>query len=194
MNTVMAAPSQHVLGIDPKMYRHFTALTLVISFTVAFFANGEQERALQNVARSKVARQDKKAHTLLSGSELIHGVSGDPSPVRMGKTPPPPQPVTNEGALDPVGFEDGQSPSKANRFAYRRPRSVLDPAMLAGMTQQQRATYLRVRELQDQQPVQAAGSQGASMSAPVGNQPGAPSQQQINHLVAASRVRSGGSD
>ncbi len=36
----MAAPAP-LLGIDPKLYRHFAAVTLLISISVAMFASGE---------------------------------------------------------------------------------------------------------------------------------------------------------
>ena len=191
----MAAPSPHVLGIDPKLYRHFAALTLVISLSIAFFANGEQNRALINDVTAKTTKQEKKGHAPRSEMDVLNGVTEDPSPVRMGGSPPPPPPSTDEGPIDPVSADDGQFSVKASNFAYRRPPLRADPALLARMTPAQRTSYLKAMALQEQSSQMGQGGAGASAGGGSGNAgPGGPSQQQMNRLVSASRARSGGGD
>ena len=191
----MAAPSPHVLGIDPKMYRHFTALTLVISFSIAFIANGEQNRAMSEPGLPKVAKQETKGHAQRSELDVHNGASEDPSPVHMGgPSQPPPHPAAVDEPIDPVVTDDGQLTPKAGRFNFRRPPLRTDPALLARMTPDQRTGYLKALALQDQT---AHTTQGPGGGAPGGSDSGAagvPSQQQINRLVSASRARSGGGD
>ena len=191
MNAAMAAPSPHVLGIDPKLYRHFAALTLVISLSIAFFANGEQNRALVSGMTTKTTKQEKKGHAPRSEMDVLNGTTEDPSPVRMGGSPPPPPPSTDEGPIDPVSADDGQFSVKASNFTYRRPPLRADPALLARMTPAQRAGYLKALALQDQSSQIGLGGDGGGSA---NGGPGGPSQQQMNRLVSASRARSGGGD
>jgi hypothetical protein len=184
----MAAPSTHVLGIDPKMYRHFAALTLVISLSIAFVANGEQNRELVSGMTAKPVKQEKKDHPPRSEMDVLNGTPEDPSPVRAGGAPPPP-PSIDEGPINPVSADDGQFGTRSNTFNYRRPLPRVDPALLARMTPAQRAGYLAALAQQGQLP--QMGQNGATGGGPG---PGAPTQGQMNRLVSASRARSGGSD
>ena len=197
MNAAMAAPSQHVLGIDPKMYRHFAALTLVISLSTAFFANGLQNRDLARGAPAKAMKQEKKAHAPRSEMDILNGVPENPSSAGSNGAPPPPPPSIAEGPIDPVASDDGQFTPRAGYFSYRRPPLRADPALLARMTPAQRAGYLKALALQDQaaQSSQDGGAGGPGGSGePGGAGPAGPSQQQVNRLVSASRARSGGGD
>ena len=193
MNAAMAAPSPHVLGIDPKLYRHFAALTLVISLSIAFFANGEQNRALVSGMTAKTTKQEKKGHAPRPEMDVLNGMKEDPSPVRMGGSPPPPPPSTDAGPIDPVSADDGQFTVKASNFTYRRPPLRADPALLARMTPAQRAGYLKALALLDQSSQLGQGGDGAGGGSANGG-PGGSSQQQMNRLVSASRARSGGGD
>ena len=184
----MAAPSPHVLGIDPKMYRHFAALTVVISLSIAFIANGEQNRELVSGLTAKPVKPDKKAHAPRSEMDVLNGTPEDPSPVRAGAAPlPPPPPSIAEGPIDPVSADDGQFSTRGSGFSYRRPLPRVDPALLARMTPAQRASYLAALAQQGQasQTAQTGGAAGGL---------GAPTQGQMDRLVSASRARSGGND
>ena len=191
MNAGMAAPSQHVLGIDPKMYRHFAALTLVISLSTAFFANGLQSREASSKSPVKAAKPDAKAPAPRSEMDVLNGVPPDPAPTKAGGSPPPPPPSTAEGPIDPVASDDGLFSPKAGNFNYRRPPLQADPAMLAKMTPAQRAGYLKALALQEQSE-QSSQNGGSGAGGPSGAGPAGPSQQQMDRLVSASRARSGG--
>lgn len=194
MNAAMAAPSQHVLGIDPKMYRHFAALTLVISLSTAFFANGLQSREAPSEQPAKAVKPDPKSHAPRSEMDVLNGTPPDPAPAKAGGTPPPPPPSIAEGPIDPVAGDDGQFTPKPARFAYRRPPLRADPALLAKMTPEQRAGYLKALALQDQSSQNGGAGAGGGGGGPGGAGPAGPSQQQIDRLVSASRARSGGGD
>jgi hypothetical protein len=183
MTAGMAAPSPHVLGIEPKMYRHFAALTLVISLSIAFIANGGQSPTLPDSLTSKPVKQQKKDTAPRSEMDVLNGKPEDPSPVRSGGPPPPPPPSIGEGPIDPVPADDGQLNARRSDFSYRRPMPKVDPALLAKMTPAQRAAYLS-----------ALAQQGMG---PMGSPPGGlggPTQNQMDRLVSASRARSGASD
>ena len=194
MNTAMAAPSQHVLGIDPKMYRHFAALTLVISLSTAFFANGLQNREVSAKSSVKIAKPDEKGPAAPSEMDILNGITSDPSPAKPGGPPPPPPPSIAEGPIDPVASDDGQFSPRAGHFSYRRPPLRADPALLARMTPAQRAGYLKALALQDQAAQSSQDGGGGWPGGSGGAGPGGPSQQQVNRLVSASRARSGGGD
>lgn len=185
----MAAPSPHVLGIDPKMYRHFAALTLVISLSIAFVANGEQNRERVSGLTAKPAKQEKKGHAPRSEMDVLNGTPEDPSPVKSGGAPPPPPPSMADGPIDPVPADDGYLSTKASSFNYRRPWPRVDPALLARMTPAQRASYLAALAQQGQAPQMGDGG-----GMPGGAGPAAPTSSQMDRLVAASRARSGGGD
>lgn len=187
----MTAPTQHILGIDPKMYRHFAVLTMVISLSVAFFANGEQKRALED-DRTPPAKAAKKAPHQRSEMDVLNGVSADPSPVKASSSQPPPPAPSDEQPMTIEPGDDGQF--HPPHFAYRRPALRPDPALLAKMTPAQRQGYLRALALREQQETAGAvggGGPDAGGSGGSAAQAG-PSQQQINRLVEASRARSGG--
>ena len=192
MNTAMAAPSQHVLGIDPKMYRHFAALTLVISLSTAFFANGLRSHEASSGSSGKATKPDATAHAPRSEMNVLNGVPADPAPTKAGGSPPPP-PSMAEGPIDPVASDNGQFSPKAGNFSYRRAPLRADPALLAKMTPEQRAGYLKALALQDQSE-QSSQNGGGGPGGPGSAGPGGPSQQQLDRLVSASRARSGGGD
>ncbi|GAC1413590.1 MAG: hypothetical protein NVSMB69_15890 [Novosphingobium sp.] len=179
----MAAPSPHVLGIEPKMYRHFAALTVVISLSIAFVANGGQSPTLPDSLTSTPVKQQKKGNAPRSEMDVLNGKPEDPSPVRSGGPPPPPPPSIGEGPIDPVPADDGQFYARRSDFSYRRPLPKVDPALLAKMTPAQRAAYLSVLAQQGMSP----------MGGPPGGL-GGPTQSQMDRLVSASRARSGASD
>lgn len=187
----MAAPSQHILGIDPKMYRHFAVLTLVISLSVAFFANGEQNRALKEQPAPAAAPGKKVPHQR-SEMDVLNGVPEDPSPVKASAPPPPPPAAPSDE--QPMAIEPGDDGQfHPPKFVYRRPALRPDPALMAKMTPEQRKGYLRALALREQQEANAGqGGGGAGGSGPGGSGSGAPNQQMVNRLVEASRARSNG--
>ena len=165
------------------MYRHFAVLTLVISLSVAFVAGGEQKRTVVAVDQPKVDKLEKKERRPRSEIDVLNGVSEDPSPVRAGNSPPPPpQSGADEGPLELAPSDDGQF--HPNRFTYHRAPPRPDPALIAKMTPEQRAGYLKALALRDGQTPDSPGGPAAQQSGP--------SQSQINRLVSASRARSGG--
>jgi hypothetical protein len=57
----MAKPSPHLLGIDPKLYRHFTMATLAIAVVVGVFANGDAQRSvIENEKRLEIKKADEQ--------------------------------------------------------------------------------------------------------------------------------------
>lgn len=164
----MAAPSNHFLGIDPKMYRHFAVITVAISTVVAVFADGDAQGAMaksQKIAEhnaaqartSKAKLTDKRSEKRKSGGGGFSGTYGAP--------------------MDGGGGSDsGYIP--ANMVVTPAPIIIeVDQKALARMTPEQRAAYLR--KLEEERLKRMA--QGPVM----------PTQQQISALAEQSAARSG---
>jgi hypothetical protein len=176
------------------MYRHFAALTLVISLTVALFANGGQ-----NVAHGeppKPAKTEKKAPTQRSEMDVLNGASSPSTDGKNASSAPPTLPPSSggdEGAIEPVSADGGQSNARGSGFRFRRPSPQVDSAALARMTPAQRLGYVNgiasPSQLSAMAPVGGNGPGGAGRAGS-----GGPTQQQMDRLVSASRARSGGGD
>lgn len=180
----MAAPSKHILGIDPRMYRHFAVLTLVISLSVAFFANGEQKRALEG-DRAQPAQSGTRGSHQPSEPGAAGGVPlNRPQLWSTAPMSPPPPAAGDEQPTIIAPDEDDDSQFRPARHTYSRPKLRPDPAYLAKLTPEQRKGYLRAFALREQQEAASAQGGGADQSGPT--------QQQINRMAAESRARSGG--
>lgn len=172
----MAAPAkQHMLGIDPKMYRHFAVLTLVITSIVAVFANGEKKKALEPAAEVHKAEAEEDA-----GGEagvLDRFNRGEKAPESASSAPPPSAGVAGPepGPLDP-------SPGGGSVMSIPAipARVVVDQRALLSLPTPQRVAYMR-----------ALARRGASVAPPAIGAPGGPTERQMENLIAASRERSG---
>ncbi|MDE2563253.1 MAG: hypothetical protein KGL48_13505 [Sphingomonadales bacterium] len=167
----MDASAGPLLGISPKMYRHFAIVTVVISATVAMFADGNRREAITDgVARREQMAALKQQERKKFGPKMI----GSPPPERnsWGSDAP-----GGFGApMDSSTVDDGSSVVPGSRAPMEVTIEV-DPAVLAKMTPEQRKAYLK--KLEDERRRRMA--QGPVM----------PSQSQINNLIAASAARSG---
>lgn len=170
----MAAASQPILGIEPKMYRHFVAMTLLISVGVAIFVDSGKDDSM--IAEMKQAKEQadraraQKAHT--GKAKLVDNRSdaaksrGNDSYLRGQYGAP----------MDTVG-DSGSSYLPPATMSPMPVTVAIDPAVLKKMTPAQRAAYLKQMEQQRQQ-MEAQG-------------PYRPSPQEISNLTAASAQRSG---
>lgn len=176
----MAAPRQkHMLGIEPKMYRHFAVLTVVITGLVGVFSNGYQQQLREDAANPR-AKSEK-------GSWKFWNSEGEAAEKAAGKQTAPPPSGGGGGGGGEVGPVD-PSPAGGGGSSLAQPaappvRYVVDQKLLSRLSPQQRAAYLRAL---------AAQNGGAAPQPPGIGEPGGPSQRQIDNLVAASRARSGG--
>lgn len=166
----MAAPSNHLLGIDPKMYRHFAVITVAASSIVALFANGDAQEAIaaterhgeMQAARNRAAKAqlvDKRSDRRKSGSGS-GGYSGPFGAPMDGNG-------NGSGSVVPAGMA----------IAPAQIIVEFDRKALARMTPEQRAAYLKKLEEERQQRLQ----QG----------PVVPTPEQVSLLAAQSAMRSG---
>jgi len=159
------------LGISPKMYRHFAIITVAISATVAMFSGSDRREAMAD------GIQKREQH-----AEWTHMEHAKSKPAEIGTLP---QQSGSWGSDSEGGFGspmDGSAVSDGSGVipGARMPMTVrieVDPAVLAKMTPEERAAYLkkleeeRRRRMEKGQPV--------------------PDQQQVQNLIAASAARSG---
>lgn len=165
----MAAPTNHFLGIEPKMYRHFAVITVALSTVVAVFANGDAQEAMaksqkvakHNAAETRVAKAkltDKRSEKRRSGGG--GGFSG-----------PYGAPMDGSGGGDSSYIPAGMVVTPAPIIIE------VDQKALARMTPEQRAAYLRKLEEERQKRM--------------AQEPLLPTQQQISALAEQSAARSG---
>lgn len=161
----MAAHSQPLLGIEPRMYRHFVVATLLISAVLAIVLDGNDRDSV--LAEMQVAKQQADRNR----AQKVHGSKAKLVDNRRGTG----DARTNDGYLGGqygAPMENvGDSGSSEIPFAQMIPvqtSAAIDPAILKKMTPAQRAAYLK----------QAQG-------------PYRPSPQEISTLTAASAQRSG---
>ncbi len=167
---VMARKSTPFLGIDPKMYRHFAALTLGISCTVALFADGEAQQAMaqsQKQAELKRAERQKFGSTKLADHRSDEARRPRSSGYRDGNGAPMDAGGDGAGGIIPANLSVSAAPVIVE----------IDQAALARMTPQQRIAYLKMLEAERRKRM----AQGPVM----------PTQAQIDSLAADSAMRSG---
>lgn len=149
------------------MYRHFAVLTLVISLSIAMFADGEnRERITSEVeARNQKADLKRKEQEKFGATPLVDKRS-------------------TQGSFGSEAIDSGGSSDSAVTVAapIQRPAAVVvehDPRALAAMSPQQRAAYLRAMEEEKRKREEAGPYQ--------------PTAAEIQALRAASAARSGSS-
>lgn len=171
----MAAQTEHLLGIDPRMYRHFAAMTVGISLCVAIFADGEAPRAVENeVSRRNDAADLKRADEARFGKTKVvdnrtdKGNGWGSEGIRYGA------PMDNS-PVD-AGF-DGGAPLPAPARSGYRVEVEIDQKALAAMSPSQRAAFLK-QMAEEKRKREAQG-------------PYVPNPAQISALTSASAARSG---
>ncbi|MCH7628723.1 hypothetical protein [Novosphingobium sp.] len=127
----MAAPAP-ILGIDPKLYRHFAAVTLLISLSVAMFASGESAQDAPGAAAVEKAPAPQPTVTLTDK--------------RKSPSPPPPADSGDESEfVGEDGFDSSEMPGSAT-LSVPPPDAIqieLDPRESARMTPQQQEAALK---------------------------------------------------
>lgn len=168
----MSALEGPLLGITPKMYRHFAIITIALSGTIAMFADGDRRTAIAD----DIAQRQQKA-------ELKREEAKKFGPSEVGTLP---QEGGSWGTDSQGGFgnpidtsgANGGSAVFSNSGGKRAPIMIeVDPKLLAKMTPEQRAAYLKKLEEERQRRM--------------AEEPAPPSQAQIDNLIAASAQRSG---
>jgi len=168
----MAAASQPLFGIEPKMYRHFVAATLMISAAVAIFMDsGEPDSVVAEMQTAKQQADRARAQQVhASKPELIDNRSG----------------AAQSGGRDryyggqygaPMDNVGDSGTTIVPPAAIAPVSTAIDPAILNRMSPAQRTAYLKQLEEQRRK-IEAQG-------------PYRPSPQEINSLTAASAARSG---
>lgn len=168
----MATNITRLLGIDPRMYRHFAALTVAISAVVALFADGETQEAY---ARQQQHNELKHAEAEKFGKPRLADTRSDAGDkTRSGSFRDRFDAPMDEAAG--TGGETGIVP--AGMVVTAGPVIVeIDQAALARMTLRQRQAYLRMMEEERRK----RAARAAVM----------PSPAQINALAEASATRAG---
>lgn len=64
----MTAPSNHLLGIDPRMYSHFAVIAVALSTVVAIFAEGDAQEAM---AQSERHAQSEASKSRAAKAKLV---------------------------------------------------------------------------------------------------------------------------
>lgn len=167
----MAVLTKNLLGIDPKMYRHFAGVTLAVSVVVGVFADGETQEAMaQTEARTKLkAAEAKKNGPAKIGDNRTRQkgqFGGETSRYGEGSD-------SSIAGADPVLKPTGPGLAAGPMPVWLE----IDSATLARMTPAQKAAYLKKLEEERQR----RETQGPVM----------PTQAQISALAAASAARSG---
>lgn len=167
----MSALDGPFLGISPKLYRHFAIITIAISGVIAMFADGDRRQAIADDIHQRQQQAELKK---------IDRDKFGPQQIGM---PPPPIVSSDDGAASYGSPSDlGGTNERTSTFGTAR-RGLMDveisvdPKLLAQMTPQQRAAYLKKLEQERQRRM----SEG----------PVVPSQSQVDNLIAASARRSG---
>ena len=164
----MAAPTNHFLGIDPKMYRHFAVITVAFSTVIAVFADGDAQEAM---AQSQKVAARNAAQTRTSKAKLTDKRSEKRKSGGGGFSGPYGAPMDGGGGGD-------SSYIPADMMVTPAPIIIeVDQKALARMTPEQRTAYLR--KLEEERLKRLA--QG----------PVTPTQQQISALAEQSAARSG---
>lgn len=177
----MAFDINQIIRVDPKMYRHFAVLTLVITACIGFFADTENRAAVasefdkrdQQAALRKVEEEKQGNRPVLEN--------------RAGNGPA----MADEGSGNYGAPTDGGSglgtATSINPFraapGLRQAcgREAADRTALAKMSKPQAAAYLAKLDEMD-------CSRASTMP-----EPHQPTQREINALAAASAARSGSS-
>ncbi|WP_225206614.1 hypothetical protein [Novosphingobium huizhouense] len=166
-----------LLGIEPKMYRHFAAITLVLSSAVAIFTNGA---ATPDAASAPPAPAGPAPEAAPGAAPRAAGVvttsrNGTLIDARHG---PPPGSATMDIGPDPVDTIDTSlTPVAPAAPAGQQIAIEIDPRELARMTPAQRDAALR-QLAEERRRREAAG-------------PYRPSPMELHALRAASAIRSG---
>lgn len=161
----MAAPAP-ILGIDPKLYRHFAAVTLLISLSVAMFASGDSAQDAPGTAAAEKAPAPQPTVTLTDK--------------RKSASPPPPAESGDESEFVPEdGFDSSEMPESTAPSAPPRDaiQIELDPRESARMTPQQQDAALKGLA-EEKKRREAQG-------------PYRPTAQELQRLRNASALRSG---
>lgn len=128
----MAAPAP-LLGIDPKLYRHFAAVTLLISLSVAMFASGDNASEAPGApAAAEKAPAPQPTVTLTDK--------------RKSPSPPPPADSGDESEFAPEDGFDSSEISDPVTLSAPPPDAIqieLDPRERARMTPQQQEAALK---------------------------------------------------
>lgn len=169
----MATASPHVLGINPKMYRHFAMITIAISTVIAVFANGDTQDAL---AQNKQHAEMKRAEQKEFGKAKIGDHRKDDAKKRgsgggfRGEFGAP---------MDGMGGNGGNSGFIPTTMALGPSPIIIevDQAALAKMSAEQRKAYLKALEDERQRRMQEG--------------PVTPTREQVSSLAALSAARSG---
>ncbi|MGE8131988.1 hypothetical protein ACQKO5_00130 [Novosphingobium subterraneum] len=168
----MAAPSDHFLGIQPRMYRHFAVLTVALSTVIAVFANGDAQEAMaqadRHAERQAAKARSGKAKLVDNRSSQRKSSSGQASFNGQFGAP-----------MDGSGMSDGNS-SIIPEGMTTAPGTIIievDQAALTRMTPAQRAAYLRKLEEERKKRLE----QGQMT----------PTPEQVSALAAQSALRSG---
>lgn len=168
----MAASSNHLLGIDPRMYRHFAVIAVAISTVVALFADGDAQEAM---AQSERHAQSQATKSRAAKAKLVDHRSDGP---RRGSG--------NGGFNGQFGAPmDGSAGAGGNSGVIPVGMAVapaqiiieVDQKALAKMTPAQRAAYLRKLEEERDKRMEIG--------------PVVPTPEQISALAAQSAARSG---
>jgi hypothetical protein len=171
----MAATTEHMLGIDPKIYRHFAAMTVAISLCVAIFADGDAADTVQqevqkrnDSAELKRANDAKFGKTRLVDNRTSKGSGWGSEGGRYGSP--------MDGSPTEDTFDIGPAPPGTARAGYLV-NVEIDQKALAAMTPTQRAAFLK--QMADEK--RKRETQG----------PYVPNPAQVSALQAASAMRSG---
>lgn len=170
----MSTATPHILGIDPKMYRHFAMITIAISTVVAVFANGETQEAIARNDQHTEMKQaevkrfgkakigDNRSADAKRGSGGFRGTFGEP----MDGTSSP----GGNSSYVPASMALGPMPIVIE----------VDRAALAKMSPEQRKAYLKALEEERQRRMREG--------------PFMPSREQVSSLAAISAARSGSNE
>lgn len=171
----MAAPTEHLLGIDPKMYRHFAAMTVAISLCVAILADGEATEAITSEVQKRNEHAElKRADEVRSGKTRLvdnrsnKGGGWGSDGGRYG--------APMDGSAIGDGIDSGPAMPISAAPGYTVEVEI-DKRALASMTPSQRAAYLK--QMRDEK--NKRETQGPYM----------PNSNEISALRAASAARSG---
>lgn len=164
--------TKNLLGIDPKMYRHFAGLTLAISVVIGVFADGNTQDA---IAQTNQRNELKATEAKKNGKPKLADNRSPERQSRFGSE-------SSQYGVGPdsgSGFDPGAAaPSPMAAATGPMPVWVeVDQARLARMSPEQRAAYLKKME-EERRKREAQG-------------PVMPTPAQISALAAASAARSG---
>ncbi|MDF8331911.1 hypothetical protein [Novosphingobium cyanobacteriorum] len=168
----MAVASHHFLGIDPKLYRHFAAATLVISLGVAIIADSDNPEGVVAKAEDIKVQADRQRAA----------DAAKPKPKLVDKRQASPRGEAGYYTIGGYGSPMDNVGDSGSGIIVPQPLPMQamiapDQALMARMSPAQRAAYLR--QLDDQR--RKLERQG----------PYRPSSAEISALTNASAIRSG---